>query len=155
MDGSEAGGADPEELERYIADMRKHVPDLHLTGALSEAMDLIASEYGWDDETILGMTLARIRQVVATISLRAYRERTYKESLLEWQTKALAQMIAATVPIEKKGQTSSPLMDVANSLSLRRTDSSGSDVQRAGRVPRAGSYEAFTRGMGDGEVSDG
>lgn len=109
-------------------------------------MDLIASEYGWSDDTILGLTLARIRQVVAAISLRTYRQRLYKESLLEWQTKALAQMIAATVPVEKKGQKTSPLMDAANSLTLRRTDPL--NVQRAGNEPRPGSFEAFTHGMG-------
>lgn len=118
-----------------------------MLGGFSEALDLIASEYGWTHDVVLDMSFGQIRQSVAAISLRRYRDRLYQESLLEWQTQTIARFIAATVPVERKGEVS-PLMGEADRVSIRGTGNADtSHVQRAGREPIAGSYEAFTRGM--------
>ena len=59
-------------------------------------MDLISSEYGWDDEKILSLTLGRVKQITTTIIQRQYLERRKERSLLSWQTRTLATFISAS-----------------------------------------------------------
>ena len=99
---------------------------------------MISSEYGWTDETILDLKWARIRQITAAITLRKNRERVYSESIAEWQTKVVSQIIAATVPLEKKG-ASNPVADAANAISIFPE----ADATPANREPLPGSFERF------------
>lgn len=111
-------------------------------------MDLISSEYGWRDSEILDLSFSRIKQISAAIMLRRARERVYRESLADWQTRTLAGMIAATVPVEKKGGTH-PLQDAVSGISIfARADASPSTARPE---PLPGSFEAFM-GMAGGEA---
>lgn len=75
------------------------------------------SEYGWRDEEVMETAVCRLRQIVANIESRQKGERQYQQTITEWQTKTLAAFIAASVPMEKKGQKN-PLLDEAMRISL-------------------------------------
>lgn len=101
-----------------------------LVGGFARAFDLISSEYGWSDEQILDTPVTRLRQVVAAIYRRQKWALRARGALVEWQTKALASVIAATVPIAQGKKN--PLMDYALGLSLY--DGEGS-ARPAGLTP--------------------
>lgn len=59
---------------------------------------MISSEYGWTDETILDLTLGRIRQIAAAITERKLAEDKREKSLIEWQTRLICAFIAHSNP---------------------------------------------------------
>lgn len=72
------------------------MPGIDLLGPISQAFDLISSEYGWDDEIILNKTLRRIRQILAAIILRLQRKQKEERLLISWQTRSLAMVMASS-----------------------------------------------------------
>lgn len=94
------------------------------------AVDLIQSEYGWTDEVVLEMPICTIRQKVANIEFRLKAQRTRKNTITEWQTRTIAQFIAATVPVEKKGAVNK-LAEEASAIRLRiENDEHEADTDR-------------------------
>lgn len=91
------------------------------------------------------------------IELRMKAQREYDKTIAEWQTRTLAQFIAATVRV-KKG-TRNPLADAADKVALTfDSESSGADQQSmedwiehgsavAAERNRPGSFERLTRGL--------
>jgi hypothetical protein len=63
---------------------------------------LVQSEYHWSDAAVLDLTVARLRQIVDNIKDRRLTQFKQRAQLVEWQTKNLAQFIAATVGKEGK-----------------------------------------------------
>ena len=109
-----------------------------MVGGFARQFDQISAEYGWSDEEILDLPLARLRQVSATIEFRRDVEDRMERVYLEWHTKTLAQFIAATVPMDKKGQKN-PLVEAATALTLFPET-----IQKA-KEPKVGSYEQLAR----------
>lgn len=120
-------------------------------------MDLVQSEYGWLDETVLDLAICRLRQIVAVVEERKKYERLHLQTIAEWQTRTTVQFIAATVPVEKGKKN--PLADAADKVRLRLEDEKGespSDVpieefiekgsQVAENAP--GSFERLMGGFG-------
>lgn len=101
-----------------------------------------------------------LRQQVATIESRRKSERLLQQTIAEWQTRTLAQFIALTVPMEKKGQKN-PLLEEANKIRLR-LDGEDEEEESKKDVPmevfieegsqvaqnKNGSFEALTRAFG-------
>jgi hypothetical protein len=79
---------------------------------------VVQAQYGWTDEQVLDIPICRLRQIAATVEARLKSERLYHQTITEWQTRTLAQFIAATVQMEKKGQKN-PLMAEASKIRLR------------------------------------
>lgn len=69
---------------------------MELVGTFSRAFDLISSEYGWDDDTILDKSLRRIRQIIAAIAIRKSHLQREHRLLISWQTRSLAMVIAGS-----------------------------------------------------------
>lgn len=86
---------------------------MDLVGPFSRAFDLISSEYGWDDEVILDKTLRRIRQILATITLRRRELMRQDRLLMSWQTRSLAMVVAAA-----GSNASEDLMKFASNLTI-------------------------------------
>jgi hypothetical protein len=59
-------------------------------------MDGISAAYGWTDNTILDLTIARLRQISQAIAIRLYTARVYEDSRAEWSTKLIATTMALT-----------------------------------------------------------
>ncbi len=89
------------------------IPGLDLVGPMARAFDLISSEYGWDDEIILNKTLKRIRQILATITLRKKQQQKEHRLSLSWQTRSLAMVMAAS-----GGNANEEIMKYASSLTI-------------------------------------
>jgi hypothetical protein len=66
-----------------------------LVGGYARAFDLISTEYGWTDEVIGDLTLVRLRQITAAIEHRQFALDRKEMSRMTWQTRSLAQFIAA------------------------------------------------------------
>lgn len=120
-------------------------------------MDLIQSEYGLVHDDVLEMPVCTLRQKIANIEDRLKYDRLHTQTIAEWQTRTIAQFIAASVPLEK-GQKN-PLIPAADKIRLRMEDESGespSDVppevfiekgsQVAENAP--GSFERLMGGFG-------
>lgn len=75
-----------------------------------------------------------MRQQVANIELRRKAERLRQQTIAEWQTRTLATFIAATVPMEKKGQKN-PLLDEAQKVRLRMDGDEEEDRRSSADVP--------------------
>jgi hypothetical protein len=82
---------------------------------MSQAFDLISSEYGWHDEVILDLPMRRIRQIVAAINVRKLSEQTEHRKIVSWQTRSIAMVMAATVGEDK-------LMEFAANLTIDREE---------------------------------
>lgn len=115
------------------------------------------SQYGWDDEQILDMAICRLRQVVANIEARLKASRLREQTIAEWQTKTLAQFIAATVATDKGKKN--PLAEEAAKIRLRLEGDDGkadSDVPMEKYIEEGsqvaenveGSYERLMQGFG-------
>lgn len=72
---------------------------------------------------------------------------------MSWQTRTLAQFIAATVPVEKAGDTSELLeqasliaFDKTEAAELKRLANAPPDIKP--KEPRIGSYERLMSGLG-------
>ncbi len=89
------------------------IPGLDLVGPIARAFDLISSEYGWDDEIILNKTLKRIRQILASITLRKKQNQKEQRLSLSWQTRSLAMVMAAS-----GGNANEEIMKYAASLTI-------------------------------------
>jgi len=126
-------------------------------GGFARLYDLISSEYGWTDEQISEISVARARQILATIELRIKASFAQRASLTEWSTKRIVEFIAATVPTQQ-GKTNK-LLDYAQkvSLGLFKEDSQKEEEevppevfiekgsQKAENSP--GSFEGLIRGL--------
>ena len=71
--------------------------DNGVVGGFARAFDLISSEYGWPDDAILDLPVARFRQIVAAIQIRVKRDIQIHAAIVEWQTKILGSVTAATI----------------------------------------------------------
>lgn len=106
---------------------------------------MISTEYGWTDEQILDVPLCRLRQMTTAIAQRQYLADKSHRRLMSWQTRTIAQFIAATVKVEKGKD--SPIMDAANKISL-----DAKEAQELLNAPveienKPGSYERLVRGF--------
>jgi hypothetical protein len=66
-----------------------------LVGGYARAFDLVSTEYGWTDEVIGELTLARFRQILAAIEHRQYARSRMEQGRISWQTRILSSFIAA------------------------------------------------------------
>lgn len=79
--------------------------------------DKIASQYGWDDEKILDLTISRMRQISAVIDERLWLDAFRGRQLVAWQTRTLASwMVKLTSDMEP--DMANKLMEEANGISL-------------------------------------
>ncbi len=70
-------------------------------GGYAAAYDLVSSEYGWDDDTIGELPLARLRQVTAAIQMRRYSSSRAENARFSWLARNISGFIAAGYQIEK------------------------------------------------------
>jgi len=101
-----------------------------LLGQYSIAFDLISSEYGWTDEEIYNLTFTRFRQIVAAIERRKYLDYRQQSTLISWQTRNLAQYIAAGYMLSE-GTRNEPLEN-AQTLSIDKIEAA--QLEEAMRV---------------------
>ncbi len=103
------------------------------------------------------MPICTLRQKIAVIEDRRKQERLYTKTIAEWQTRTLAQFIAATVPMEK-GKPNK-LAEAAEKIRLRLEDDDGQAdddtplevfIEEGSKVAEnsAGSYERLMGGFG-------
>lgn len=103
------------------------------------------------------MPICTLRQKIAVIEDRRKQERLYTKTIAEWQTRTLAQFIAATVPTDK-GKTNK-LAQAAEKIRLRLEDDEGAAdddtpmdvfIEEGSKVAEnpTGSFERLTSGFG-------
>ncbi len=61
----------------------------------------MSSEYGWNDETIGELPLARFRQITAAIQMRRYATAREENARFSWLARNLSGFIAAGYMVEK------------------------------------------------------
>lgn len=103
----------------------------------------MSSEYGWTDEQIGELALARFRQIVAAIQLRRWQAHREDSSRLSWQTRILAQYVAAGYMIEKgKPNTALENASYLGYDDIERAMAEASDTASAApKENRPGSFE--------------
>lgn len=79
-------------------------------------MDLIAGEYGWSDERILGLTLRRLRQIVAAIQRRIWLDDLNHRRIETAKLRAVCTYVAATMQLAEGERN--PMLDAATDLDL-------------------------------------
>lgn len=115
------------------------------------------SEYNWTDDVVLDLPVCRLRQIIANIEARKKATRQHHTTITEWQTRTLAQFIAATIPVEKGKKN--PVADAAAKLSLRIEDETGNSdddtpmekyLEEGSQTADngTGSFERLTAGFG-------
>lgn len=84
------------------------------------AYDLVSSQYGWSDDVIGELPLARFRQITSAIQLRKFREDRETNHRFSWMTRNIATFIASGYMVEGENKA----VDVALKLAL-------DDIERA------------------------
>lgn len=74
------------------------------TRPFARTFDLLASEYGWTDETVLDLTLGRLRQCREIVFERQAEERRRDLSVREVELRILAQFMAQSPEAAKDAQ---------------------------------------------------
>ena len=69
-------------------------------GGFSALIDVIQSEYGWSDETVLGLSLARLNQIRDAVFIRTQQEMYGRHNEIEWIAKHLATTIVNSTPTD-------------------------------------------------------
>lgn len=69
-------------------------------------VDTLAHEYGWSDQTILDLTVAKARSYMQAINTRRKGEFRRAISLTEWSTRLLAQVTLASAGGDGEAQRS-------------------------------------------------
>lgn len=131
-----------QELElKRLNEKRQEIDPLNLVGGISSAFDLISSEYGWRDEDIHNLTLARMQQVVSAIQLRKMGEQRKEKIHLSWAVRMLATYIAAGYMTEEntaiEGATKITLDEIEHEI-LETVSSKPSE-------PKEGSFERLSQ----------
>jgi hypothetical protein len=116
-------------------------------GGFSTAFDLISSEYGWTDEQIFDLSLARMQQIVATIKLRRLDADANRKRELSWSTRHIAKYISAGYMTDyKKG------LESAQKIALEEIERKIIEADIPEPIPeiepKAGSYEKLLMAFG-------
>lgn len=126
-------------------------PDSLIQG-FSTAYDLVASEYGWSDERIGNLPVARLRQIVANIQVRKWSAERQRRIDISWMTRTIAMYIAMGYWI-KEDEPNKPL-EFARGLSLddieREILKIMEETPDAPKENQAGSFERFMLAFGNG-----
>ncbi len=130
-DGSVAEGPDREQ-------------NAELVGGWARAFDLVASEYGWSDDQILDLTVARLRQIVQAITVRQASFDKRNRAYITWQTKELSSFIAAAG--SSSAEQADALMGAVSKISMDPAD----EVEEAPKENLPGSYERAMSLFGPG-----
>ena len=123
------------------------IPGHELLGGFSRAFDLIASEYGYSEESLHDLTLARIRQCVAAITERKTLEDRKQKDLIRWQTRNICFFVANTLMIKEGSENT--LAKLAQELTFRPQKVDPETLTEEEQVfgkkiePTVGSYERF------------
>jgi len=100
---------------------------------------------------VLDLTLRRIRQIQAAIFQRQYVETRQRRSEMSWQTRMLAQIIAAAMS-EADKEGNNPLGDIAAGLDMDFPSTPDEVKQNRKEAPppepKAGSFERLMGMMG-------
>lgn len=120
-------------------------------GGYAAAYDLVASEYGWTDEQIGELPLARLRQVTASIQMRKYHAYREENGRFSWLARNIASYIAGGYQIEKGKDNKA--FDQAGKLAFDDIETVllGGTPQGPAGGPKengVGSYERFMTMMG-------
>jgi hypothetical protein len=119
-------------------------------GGYAAAYDLVAAEYGWTDEQIGELPLARLRQVTAAIQMRKFSAFREENSRFSWLARNIAGFIAAGYQIEKGKENKA--LDQAGKLAFDDIELAllGGKVQSPDQPAEngAGSFERFMGMMG-------
>lgn len=113
----------------------------------------MSKTYGWTDEAIMDLTVARFRQVLANIQQDNYMERRAQMSFETWQTRQVATFIAAGYMTD--GKKGNPAIDAAQALAydeieklqLEEAQIAAADAPRI-TENKPGSFERFMGSMG-------
>ena len=116
-----------------------------MVGGFASAFDLISSEYGWPDREILDLTLARMQQIVAAITLRKKGEVRDRKREISWAVRTISAFVAGGYMTEDKSG-----IDAAHNLSIEEIERQvmDSDLPEPPPEPKAGSTEALLRAFG-------
>ncbi len=117
-------------------------------GGYAAAYDLVASEYGWTDEQIGELPLARLRQVTAAIQMRKFTAFREENSRFSWLARNLAGFIAAGYQMEKGKENKALTQAGKLAFDDIETVLLGGTPAGAPKENSAGSYERFMGMMG-------
>lgn len=111
----------------------------------SLAFDLISSEYGWRDDELWELTLHRMQQIVAAITIRKSNDAREHKRELSWAVRTISSFIAAGYMSEdNKG------VEAAQDLTIDDIERKIIDANLPTPPPeiRTGSTEALLRAFG-------
>lgn len=122
-----------------------------MVGSYARVFDKISSQYGWEDEKILDLTVSRMRQISATIDERLWLEAFRQRQLVAWQTRtSVAWMVKLTSGIEP--DMAKTLMEEASNISLDNVNpSKGTSSTTPKAAPGIASKKDFYN-MSDEEI---
>lgn len=103
----------------------------------------MASEYGWDDDTIGELPLVRLRQITAAIQMRRYTAAREENARFSWLARNLSSFIAAGYQVEK-GKENKALAH-AGLLAYDEVEATLLGAEKPGQPKEngVGSYERF------------
>lgn len=117
------------------------------------AFDLVSSEYGWSDEQIGNLPVARLRQIVATIQSRKFIKDRQDRINTSWSTRTIASYIAMGYWIEK--DSPNPALEMARTLSIDEIEREalqfieGNPPEPETKEPTNGSFERLMMTFGN------
>lgn len=111
----------------------------------------MSAEYGWTDQQIGDLPLARFRQITAAIQKRRFWKQREDNGRFSWMTRNLASFIAAGYQVEGEN----PALKTAGQLAYDDIEQSllGGGETAAGGGPKDngnGSFERFMGAFGGG-----
>ena len=112
----------------------------------------MSSEYGWTDNQIGELPLARFRQITSAIQLRKYSAQREENSRFSWLGRNLAGFIANGYMVSK-GQEN-PGLKLAATLAYDDIEAAQLGTQKAqgAKENSNGSFERFMMTMGGGKL---
>lgn len=132
---------------------KRELDPLGLVRWFSEAFDSISSEYGWDDERILDLTVARVNQITSAIRLRNFREKRIADMRASWQVRMITTYIANGYMLEKDAENK-PL-EAAGLLSYDEVESmmlSNKPIVEEKKENAVGSYERLVSALSNSNM---
>ena len=118
------------------------------------AFDLVSSEYGWTDEEIGEVTVARLRQIVVAIRTRQFLASREENNRFSWLARSLGTLIAGGYMMEKGKEN--PGIKIAQKLAMDDIESAllESPPPPKPKQNKPGSYEMFMGAFGNGMRRD-
>lgn len=117
-------------------------------GGFAVAFDLVSQQYGWPDETIWDLPLARFRQITAAIQIRRYLQSRDESLRFSWLARHITHFIASGYMVDKGKENTA--VTVASTLAYDDIEAAllGTPQNPAEAPPKENGNGSFERFMG-------